>query len=429
MAAPSTSQNSGGGNSGGAPQRAVLTSVFTLGAGMALGAVLCYLVLSRTEGGSPAGRGTSGVDASAFTCLLGGCGDEPLGVVRGPPVRYVDLPPSVRQGLHDRVLSAWLDAREQVSAFAASIAIAKERGDSRPLSELPSLEEWVAAEPIEDAAVSAYFEANKASFGVGTTLPQVRDQIRQVLRNARAAEIKSTKTAELAASGTQDKIDLRLAPPRHASVPAPEASFASLRLPPGSVASAENIATQSDEGAGNPAEHWLVEFTPYACDTCGYSKLQVDDFLRTSKVPVRFVRLAAGPTDALTTAFAKGTYCAAKISPETHEAFDVRAFQPAPTGYDPLVRDAGAEAAAKAHVLRVAREAGVKDETAFDACLSSADANAHLEKVAAYARTAGAGGKGTTLLLNGQRVPGGASGLARFASWAIESTPDTRAQK
>lgn len=413
------------------------------GVGACLGTALCYVALSQMRSGNSQSQSNTGVDATAFACMLGGCGEEPLVVVSGTPVRYVDLPPPVRQGLHDRILAAWVDSREQLSAFAASIAIAKERGDNRPLSELPSLENWVAAEPVDDAAVAAYFEANKTNFRAGTTLAQVRDQIRQVLRNKRLEEIKTTKAAELAAGSENSRLELRLAPPRHADVPPPSALFTTLPMPPGSVSSntssAGSSAASSAASSNTEGTSWLVEFTSYTCDGCAYSKLQVDEFLKTSKEPIRFVRLAAGPTDTLTNTFAKALFCAAKISPEAHQAFDVRAYQPAPVGYDPFLNNDTAQAAARAHILRVAREAGIQDETAFDSCLSSADATGYLEQVTAYAKAAGAnagigaganpGSQGTTLVFNGQRVPGGASGLSRFASWSSDFARHARAQK
>jgi len=406
-----------------------------LAGGLVLGAGLCYVVVSKLSPSSLPGKSTAGVDASGFTCLLGGCGDEPLAVVQGTAVRWRDLPPSVRGTLHDRTMASWEGARDTLSAFAASVAIAKERGDTRPLDELPSLEEWIAQEPIDDAAVAAYFEKNKGSFAAGAKLDRLREQIRQIIRNTRTEEVKRQKTAELSAGGSaggdgsKSRFELRVAPPRHVNVQEPAATFAALPPPPGSAAQ----ASADPKGSGNDI-HWLVEFTTYACEACGYSKLQIDDFLRSAKADVRFVRIAAGRGDALTTLFAKATFCAAKLGPETHAAFDVRAFAPYPAGYVPQVlgagvQGAGAENAARAHVLKVAREAGVKDEAAFGECLGSGEAGGYLEAAVAYAKSAGAGSNAPTLILDGQRVPGGAAGLARYGALLLGTDSSTQAKR
>jgi hypothetical protein len=387
--------------------------------GIILGAGLGYVV-ANTLVKPPKGVSgeTAGVETRSFACLLGGCGDEPLAVVQGTPVRWRDLPSEVRAALHDRAMASWVDSRDTLNSFAVSVALAKERNDSRPLDKLPSLEKWVAQEPVNDSAISDYFQANRKSFAADVKFENVKEQVRQVVRNSRVEEIKRQKSAELAQAG---RFDVLVPPPKHAAIAPPPAEFAALPSPPGApLFSAETAGAEPN---------WLVEFTPHACDSCGYSKLQIDEFLRSSKVPVRLVRLSTGSEDVLSVQFAKATFCAQKLGTETASAFDVRAFSAAPAGYDPFVRNEESERIASSHILKIAREAGIKDEKAFGDCLASGEAGEYHTKVLQYAKAAGAADLGTTVILNGQRIPGGASGLVRYAAWMMASPPNAQAKK
>lgn len=369
-------------------------------AGMVAGAALCYVAVSFRGAPVPMGRGAGGVDASAFGCLLGGCGEAPLLIVEGTAVRWIDLPAPVRATLHDRSMAAYKDAREVLRSFAASMAIAKERGDTRPLDELPSLEEWLAQEPISDAEVEAYFTKNRSSFAPDADPMVLKERIRQVVRNTRTAEVTRTKVAELSQGG---KVSFPLALPRHAPIAKPSADLPLRR-------------------GGVDATRWLVEISPYWCESCAFGKLRVDEFL--SRTPeVAFWRVPSGRGDALTSEIARAVFCANSLGRETYDAFDARAFQPAPGGYDPLVRDTGNEKAARSHVMRLARESGVKDEPGFEACLASAEAAGFEKAMQSYAKAAGAQvtgvaarSAGTTLVLDGQRVPGGPAGLDAYAA-------------
>lgn len=62
-------------------------------------------------------------------------------------------------------------------------------------------------------------------------------------------------------------------------------------------------------------------------------------------------------------------------------------------------------------------------------CLGSSEASGYLEAAVAYAKSAGAGSNAPTLILDGQRVPGGAAGLARYGALLLGTDSSTQAKR
>lgn len=292
----------------------------------------------------------------------------------GKTVRVSDLPPDVRNSVHDAQQEAYEKSANELRQLAVRIALAKEKDPKADLKKLPQLDQLLAKKPPTEKEIAAFFEDNKGRLPPGATIDQFKADIIRFLEEQSVRKQYTDKLAELE-KGKRFRL----------VAAAPVAPVTELDL------SAFPTLGPKD------AKVTLVEASDYTCPHCQQEHADVKALLKDYGSKIRFVQInfALRPQQ-LSGALIRGAYCARKQSDDGFWKFHDKAFEKKLTDGD------GAVAQASAKVAEVAKEAGL-DVKKIESCFDGDEAKKFVDATVAQLEAAGVSGT-PTFFLNGRKV-------------------------
>lgn len=342
--------------------------------------------LGKTSVEAPAG-----CDANLHASLEG-----PVVAVGNQAVAGAQLPEDVRAELYELTSQNYLRARELLEAYAARLAIAKEKGGMVNPGKVPPLGELLSDKKVTSEDVKKFYEQNKKSFPPNMTFESIEKNLRVHLETQRNQDGIRKTMAQL-----RDKKAYQLLLP---SPCGPRVAMDFNKMP-----------TRGDANA----KETLVAVGDFFCASCRYFKSDLENFLDKHRDTIRYTQvITTEDVNAPAAQLAAGAYCAKRQSNDAFWKYSERAYN---TPYYLLQKNSSVDEVRK-QAIKIAGEAGLDAKT-FEKCMADEDGLDELKTVVANLKSAGAD-KTPTYIASGRRIvtPNNPSVLVDLLSQAFPAS-------
>ena len=364
---------------------------FALGLATSVGVVTFYpkittLIHLKSESLSP------------IYCAFDACPQNPpLFKLKNNSYYWSDLPSDTKESLQEISIQNASFAKQILEETAARIILSQNSGKNS--DSMPTLGELMGTNNVSNKEAKDFFQKYKQSFPVGAQFDAIKQQIKQVIANQKTLAQKNSKLDLVKADG----------------------SFQFLLKNTGLEVQKidSGIGILSKGSKLEQAKVNLVEITDYQCGRCSYSNIETDNLMRNHVNDVKFTRVVASTTpNIFTDELAKAAYCTFQVSEAVFWNFDGRAFIAAKFDLESENREK-LNADIRNHILKLAKDSGVVDESLFLSCLSSPKAIEFMTNQKTYAKAA-IYGKAPAYIVNQKRVFWGPEKLKQNISDEIE---------